>query len=133
RLDHRHDHHRAAAVKNRWIAIATIFLIAGAWGSSFTLIKNVLAHIAPEPFIFWRFTLAGAILLLIAIVRRGLTRDALLPGLLLGALVFSGYWAQTRGLLFITPSRSAFLTGLYVVMVPFCTRLLPRTRVSTRP
>lgn len=119
-------------MKNRWIAIVTIFLIAGAWGSSFTLIKNVLAHIAPEPFIFWRFTLAGAILLVVAVARRDLTRAALPPALLLGALVFSGYWAQTRGLLFITPSRSALLTGLYVVMVPFCDRVLHRTRVTKR-
>ncbi|HWS70811.1 MAG TPA: DMT family transporter [Thermoanaerobaculia bacterium] len=119
-------------MKNRWIAIVTIFLIAGAWGSSFTLIKNVLAHIAPEPFIFWRFLLAGAILFVIAIARRSLTRAALQPGLLLGALVFLGYWAQTRGLLFITPSRSALLTGLYVVMVPFCDRLLHHTRVTKR-
>jgi len=116
-------------VKNRWIAVATIFAIAGAWGGSFTLVKNVLADIAPEPFIFWRFTLAGAILLAVAVARRGLTRDALLPALLLGALVFSGYWSQTRGLLFISPSRSAFLTGLYVVLVPFCDGLLRRTTV----
>jgi drug/metabolite transporter (DMT)-like permease len=37
-------------------------------------------------------------------------------------LVFIGYWAQTRGLMFISPSRSALLTGLYVVMVPFADR-----------
>jgi drug/metabolite transporter (DMT)-like permease len=119
-------------VKNRWIAVATIFAVAGAWGASFTLVKNVLAHIAPEPFIFWRFTLAGVILLLVALARRSLTRAALLPALLLGGLVFAGYWSQTRGLLFISPSRSAFLTGLYVVMVPFCEGLLHQTRVTKR-
>lgn len=119
-------------MKNRWIAIATLFAVAGAWGASFTLVKNVLAGIAPEPFIFWRFTLAGVILLGVALARRSLTRAAFAPALLLGVLVFTGYWAQTRGLLFITPSRSAFLTGLYVVMVPFCDRLLHRTRITKR-
>lgn len=119
-------------MKNRWIAIVTIFLIAGAWGWSFTLIKNVLAHIAPEPFLFWRFTLAGAILLAIAVARRSLSREALRPALLLGVLVFAGYWLQTHGLLFVTPSRSALLTGLYVVMVPFCDRLLNGARVTKR-
>lgn len=121
-------------MKPRWIAIVTIFLIAGAWGWSFTLIKNVLAHIAPEPFIFFRFTLAGVILVAVAVAfaGRGIPRDSLRPGLVLGVLVFLGYWLQTHGLLFITPSRSAFLTGLYVVMVPFCDRLLRRTRVTKR-
>ena len=32
----------------------------------------------------------------------------------------------------ISPSRSAFLTGLYVVLVPFCDRLLYRARIDGR-
>ena len=32
----------------------------------------------------------------------------------------------------ITPSRSAFLTGLYVVIVPFCDRLLFTRRIAAR-
>jgi drug/metabolite transporter (DMT)-like permease len=119
-------------VKRRWIAAGTILLVAAAWGSTFTLIKSVLAQIAPEPFIGWRFLIAGALLLAVAALRRSLTRAVLAPALLLGVLVFSGYWAQTRGLLVITPSRSAFLTGLYVVMVPVCDSLLRRTRVTGR-
>jgi drug/metabolite transporter (DMT)-like permease len=46
----------------------------------------------------------------------------LVPGMILGTFVFAGYWAQTRGLMTISPSRSAFLTGLYVVIVPFFER-----------
>jgi drug/metabolite transporter (DMT)-like permease len=114
----------------RFAAVVVLLLVAAAWGATFTLIKDVLSRIAPEPFIVWRFTLAGVVLCAIALARRELARDVLVPGLVLGALVFAGYWAQTRGLLFISPSRSAFLTGLYVVMVPFADRLLHRTRVT---
>lgn len=114
----------------RAAAVVALLLVAAAWGATFTLVKDVLSRIAPEPFIAWRFTIAGVVLCALAAARRELTRDALTPGLILGALVFAGYWAQTRGLLFITPSRSAFLTGLYVVMVPFTERLLHRTRVT---
>lgn len=116
----------------RPLAIAALLLVAAAWGMSFTLVKNVLTRIAPEPFIMWRFLLAGVALLLLAAWRRELRRAILFPGLALGALVFAGYWSQTRALLFISPSRSAFLTGLYVVMVPFADWLLHGVRVSRR-
>ena len=117
-------------MRRHWLAIVALFLVASAWGATFTLIKNILALIAPEPFIFWRFTVAGLALCAIAVARRRLHRDALRPGFILGMLVFIGYWAQTRGLIFISPSRSAFLTGLYVVLVPFADRLIFRARIS---
>jgi len=119
-------------VKKHWLAVTVLFLVAGAWGASFTIVKSVLARIPPEPFIVLRFTLAGVVLLVIARTSRQLPRSALRPGLILGALVFSGYWLQTRGLMSISPSRSAFLTGLYVVMVPFCDRLLFARRIAGR-
>jgi drug/metabolite transporter (DMT)-like permease len=115
-------------VKQNHLAAFAILVVACAWGSTFALIKNVLRSIAPEPFIAIRFLIAGAFLCTIAFYRRSLTAAALAPSALLGTLVFIGYWAQTRGLLFISPSRSAFLTGLYVVMVPFADRLVRGNR-----
>jgi drug/metabolite transporter (DMT)-like permease len=117
-------------VKRNWLAAASIFTVACAWGATFSLIKDVLRQIAPEPFIALRFTLAGVVLLAIALQQRQLNRALIGPSLLLGTLVFVGYWMQTRGMLFISPSRSALLTGLYVVMVPFADRVLRKTRVS---
>lgn len=114
-------------MKKHWLAILVLFLVATAWGMTFTLIKSVLASIAPEPFIFWRFTIAGLILLAVA---RRIDRAAIWPGVILGFLVFTGYWCQTRGLLTISPSRSALLTGVYVVMVPFADRVLYRARIA---
>lgn len=117
-------------MKNHWLAVVVLLLVASAWGATFTLVKHVLTLISPEPFIFLRFTTAGLVLLIMAIVARKLPRAALRPGIILGALVFSGYWCQTRALMTISPSRSAFLTGLYVVMVPFCDRLLFARRIA---
>ena len=119
-------------MKRHHVAALTLFLTAAAWGATFTVVKNILGRIAPEPFIFLRFTLAGVILMLIALPRGRVTPDLVAPGLILGLLVFGGYWLQTRGLMVISPSRSAFLTGLYVVMVPFCDALVYRVRVSPR-
>lgn len=111
-------------MKQNHLAAFAILVVACAWGSTFALIKDVLRSIAPEPFIAIRFLIAGAFLCAIAAYRGSLSVAAIAPSALLGTLVFIGYWAQTRGLLFISPSRSAFLTGLYVVMVPFADRLV---------
>lgn len=117
-------------MRRRLGAVAALALLAtaGAWGATFVLVKSVIQRIAPEPFIFWRFTLAGAILCVFAAMRGRFTRALLRPGITLGLLVFFGYWAQTRGLLTISPSRSALLTGIYVVLVPFF-----QWRTSGRP
>jgi drug/metabolite transporter (DMT)-like permease len=117
-------------VKQSWLAALVLLATASAWGSTFTLVKDILSKIEPEPFIFYRFTLAGIILVALAATRRNLSRRLLMPGLALGFLVFSGYWLQTEGLILISPSRSAFLTSLYVVLVPFCDRLIVGTRVT---
>jgi drug/metabolite transporter (DMT)-like permease len=119
-------------VKHHAFAVIVLILVATAWGATFTLVKNVLAHIAPEPFIFLRFAIAGVLLLTISLLTRRLPRAAFRPGIILGTLVFAGYWCQTRGLMTISPSRSAFLTGLYVVFVPFCDRLLFAKRIAVR-
>ena len=114
-------------MKKHGLAIVVLFLGATAWGVTITMIKSILVQIAPEPFIFWRFTSAGLVLLVFA---RQIDRAALWPGVVLGFLVFTGYWCQTRGLMTISPSRSALLTGIYVVMVPFADRLLYRARIA---
>jgi len=116
-------------LKTHWLAVTALFLVATAWGATFTLVKSALARIAPEPFIVFRFLLAGAILLLFAFALRQLPRAAIGPGAILGLVLFGAYWCQTRGLLTISPSRSAFLTGLYVVIVPFADRILYSTRI----
>lgn len=116
-------------MKTHWLAIAALFFVASAWGATFTLVKNALAQIAPEPFIVLRFLLASAVLLVLAFALRQLPRAAVAPGIILGLVLFGAYWCQTRGLLTISPSRSAFLTGLYVVLVPFADRALYKTRI----
>jgi drug/metabolite transporter (DMT)-like permease len=61
--------------------------------------------------------LAG--LLLLAILGRGqVDRTAILPGSILGLFLFAGYLFQTWGLMYTTPSKSAFLTGFSVILVP---------------
>ena len=101
------------------------------WGSTFVVVKGALVDASPLPFLGIRFTLAGILLFLV--MSRGLgERQALGPGFLLGVFLFAGYLCQTTGLLYTTPSKSAFITGFAVILVPFLQVLHGfRLRVAT--
>jgi drug/metabolite transporter (DMT)-like permease len=96
------------------------------WGTSFVIIKGALADISPVLFLAARFTLAA--LVLAAIYRTKLRRAALLPGLLAGGLMFTAFVFQTEGLALTTPSKSAFLTGLSIPLVPLLNSVVYRVR-----
>jgi drug/metabolite transporter (DMT)-like permease len=100
--------------------------LAVVWGATFVVIKAALAGISPLLFIAARFTLATAILF--PLYRRRIRRSAIPGGILVGVLLFGGFVLQTEGLALTTPSKSAFLTGLSIPMVPFVNSVVYRTR-----
>lgn len=98
-------------------AEALLVFVTIIWGSTFVVVKGALQDAAPLPFIAVRFTLAGV--LLFVVVSRGLVdRRALGPGVILGVFLFGGYLLQTTGLVYTTPSKSAFITASSVILVP---------------
>ena len=89
------------------------------WGSTFVVVKGALADATPAAFNLIRMTLA-AVLLAIAYHRAwsGIRRSHIAAGAIVGLCLAAGYQFQTVGLVHTTPSKSAFITGLVVVLVP---------------
>ena len=90
------------------------------WGATFVVVKEALAAATPISFLAVRFTLAS-LLLLVVMGRGQVDRHAILPGVILGLFLFAGFMVQTWGLLSTTPSKSAFITGFAVILVPIIT------------
>lgn len=88
-----------------------------AWGLSFPLIKIALESAGPLAFMALRFPLALLLLWPLLGWRRP-ARSSVAAGLLLALLLGGSYVAQVVGLLYTTPTRSAFVTGLSVILVP---------------
>jgi drug/metabolite transporter (DMT)-like permease len=103
-----------------------LFGMAVIWGTTFVVIKAALAEISPLLFLAARFTLAA--LLLGVIYRKSIRRAAVKAGLLAGCLLFTAFVFQTEGLALTTPSKSAFLTGLSIPMVPLINSLVYKAR-----
>jgi len=103
------------------------------WGCTFPLVKSALNDISPLLFNLLRMTLAALVLLALNHrALRGLTRAELRLCLTAGLFLALGYSFQTSGLAHTTPSKSAFLTGLVVVMVPILA-LIPGVAPRTAP
>ena len=96
------------------------------WGTSFVIVQRAIADLPVFHLMTFRFLLS---LLLLLPLARGVAwrKETFQQGAILGLLLFAGFALQNYGLLRTTPSRSAFLIGLSVVIVPFLGKLLGRT------
>jgi len=89
------------------------------WGATFVVIKTALREISPLLFNAVRMTLASVCLAaLYWQPLRKLEKRVLRAGIGVGIFLWIGYEFQTTGLKFTTPSKSGFLTGVSVVLVP---------------
>jgi drug/metabolite transporter (DMT)-like permease len=104
------------------------------WGATFPAAKIVLGSLDVLQFMAWSRTLGLVTLalpvLLVPRLRRQLTREALLPGAVLGVVLSASLFAESTGLRQTTATNAGFITGLYVVFVPLLSALALRARVG---
>jgi drug/metabolite transporter (DMT)-like permease len=98
-------------------AEALLVVITLIWGSTFVVVKGALSDASPLVFIALRFSAAGILLFVLA-ARGRVHREVVVPGLMLGIFLGMGFLCQTTGLLYTTASKSAFITGFSVILVP---------------
>jgi drug/metabolite transporter (DMT)-like permease len=100
-------------------AYLLMLFVVAVWGSTFVLIKGALADATPAAFNLVRMALAFAVLAAAYHSSwRGIRPWQIASGALVGLCLAVGYQFQTTGLALTTPSKSAFITGLVVVLVP---------------
>jgi len=112
------------------LATFGLLLMTAVWGSTFFLIKNVVARMPVADFLAVRFVVAAVVMLVLffrPVLQLG--RTQMLRGLLLGVVYGAGQLLQTWGLSLIAPSVSGFVTGMYVVFTPILAMVLLRHRM----
>ena len=107
-----------------------LVVVTFVWGVTFVEIKDALGDISPLLFNAVRMALAGAALALVFRKHLRMAAAALRTGIWMGTLLWMGYEFQTTGLVYTTPSKSAFLTGVSVVLVPVFLALLWRRHIN---
>ena len=118
--------------KLNFLGLALCLFATIAWGTSFYILKETIETVNKLFVIAIRFILAGGLLALIFIKNLKKTDiKTILKGCSIGAVLVVAYTLQTYGLEYTTPSRNAFLTSAYCVMVPFIywftTKIAPKS------
>lgn len=89
------------------------------WGGTFPIVKAGLPDVSPLLLVALRFSIASVLFVLFAPGSLLIPdRETFIRGTRLGLFLFLGFAAQTVGMLYTTPSRSAFITGTLVVFTP---------------
>lgn len=109
------------------MAHLALILATVIWGATFVVMEWALADLPVYHLLAYRFTLGSLLLAPLAWQRWRRARAAdpefdgrrlLRDGVLVGSVLFVAFSFQTWGLVWTTPSRAAFLTGLSVLLVP---------------
>lgn len=118
-------------LKTNLAADGAILLTTLIWGSTFAVARGVLDHWPPLTYLAARLPLA--VLLFAALFPRQFfkaSREAWRAGATLGLLMGLGFIGQTVGLLYTTPAKSAFITGITTPLVPVVAYVVWRARPS---
>ena len=89
------------------------------WGITFVMVKDALNDATPFMFAFLRFSLS--FVLAFVYVNKGIfniDNKTMMAGLFCGLCLYVGYSFQNYGLMQTSPSKSAFVTSVSVIMVP---------------
>lgn len=113
----------------KYFAESALLLVTILWGATFVIIKSALDDVSAMMFIAIRFGIAGILLLPIFFMKYKLfTKGAVKAGLFLGFVLFISFAAQTTGLRFTSATKSGFITGSVVVMIPFLQYLIKKKK-----
>ena len=109
---------------------AILILITMFWGGTFLAVQYAVTLSDPFFFVGLRFATAAIAVAIISLkTLPGLTLTELKAGLAIGVSIALGYSLQTWGLQSIPSSKSAFITAMYVPLVPLlqwlCLRRMP--------
>lgn len=99
------------------------------WGFAFVVVKDSVDSVPPVYMLAFRFTIAFLGLALVFCKKISMIRKSdLACGSFLGFWLFISYFFQTVGIQYTTAGKNAFLTTIYVVIVPFLSWIIAKKR-----
>ena len=106
-----------------------LILMTLIWGTSFLMQKNTLSEVQALYLLAFRFT-GATLFIFLSFIKQMKNFDGkyVWNGIVLGVLLFLGYVVQTYGLVYTTPSKNAFLSAIYCVLVPFISWFVTRKK-----
>ncbi len=123
-------------MKKETRALWLLLLTAVIWGFAFTAQKSGASAMSAMAFGAWRYPVGAAVVFLVCLPlkrRAGqnwFDKRAVLPGMLVGTVLFIASTLQQLGVERIGAGKCGFLTALYVVLVPLLGWLFFRRKTA---
>ena len=96
-----------------------LLLTAAVWGFAFVVVKDSLDYVGSVYMVAIRFSIAAIGLAIIFCKRlKKIDKKHLLMGGITGLFLFLAYLVQTIGCSYTTAGKNAFLTTIYVILIP---------------
>lgn len=96
-----------------------LLLTAAVWGFAFVVVKDSLDYVGSVYMVAIRFSIAAIGLAIIFCKRlKKIDKKHLLMGGVTGLFLFLAYLVQTIGCSYTTAGKNAFLTTIYVILIP---------------
>ncbi|AKN33480.1 membrane protein [Clostridium carboxidivorans P7] len=110
---------RGDSKKSFW-ADMSLFLTALLWGGGFVAVKDAVSNVTPFYMLAIRFLAASICLSAIFYKKfKGIRKQDIVSGSIVGVFLFLSMAAQTIGIQYTTAGKQAFITTVYVVIIPF--------------
>ncbi len=122
-----------AEKKRELVACLGLIFVTICWGVSFAFVKTTVAVMPPLYLLGIRF-LAGGIIIALIFIKRFLHagKEVIIHGSIIGLLLFIAEVFQTYGCKYTTAGKNAFLTAVYVILVPFLSFFLAKSTLRLR-
>lgn len=120
--------------KNRKVeVVASIILavVALVWGTTYAVIKDTLSVVQPFSLMMFRFGFSALILSLMYLKKFKTIKSVdLKRGIIIGIFMFLAFYFLIVSIRFTTASKFSFIVGAYVLMVPFLSWAINKTKLD---
>ncbi|MCS7202194.1 MAG: DMT family transporter [Dictyoglomus sp.] len=110
--------------------IFILTLVTLIWGSTFSMSKISLQYVSPIILLSLRFTLGTISLFVYLLFFSKNNFKITKSGIILGVINFLAIAFQTFGLKYTSATKTAFITGISVLFVPFGEKILFKNKIS---
>ena len=120
--------------RNRKVeVVASIILavVALVWGTTYAVIKDTLSVVQPFSLMMFRFGFSALILSLVYLKKFKTIKSVdLKRGIIIGIFMFLAFYFLIVSIRFTTASKFSFIVGAYVLIVPFLSWVINKTKLD---
>jgi len=106
--------------KGRFLGEGAMLVVTLLWGATFAIVKLSIHDVSTMLFVAIRFSIVSILLIPVFLkLRKEFSKEVIIAGSILGLFLFGEFATQTFGLKYTSATKSGFLTGSTVIIVPF--------------